>query len=155
MPRQDAKKNIILDSEDEHFLNEYAIWIDHNGYAICDKTINGTRSRFRLHRLIFGCVDEMQDLDHKNGNKLDNRKENLHLVSRSVNMSNTIKRKDSSQPFKGIQVLPGGNFSVKVSNGKRIGTFAQIDDAKKCYLDYLNKKLGYIPERIGVEYAVI
>lgn len=42
------------------------------------------------------------EVDHKNGNSLDNRRENLRLATRSQNIANTRKSTSSKSPFKGI-----------------------------------------------------
>ncbi|MCP4599218.1 MAG: hypothetical protein GY847_01550 [Proteobacteria bacterium] len=56
---------------------------------------------WRLHRCIMdaGPTDE---IDHRNGNRLDNRKENLRVATRSQNMANTILRKNNTVGLKGV-----------------------------------------------------
>ncbi|AEI70945.1 endonuclease [EBPR podovirus 2] len=43
--------------------------------------------RFRLHRLVIGDPAEGMEIDHINGDGLDNRRENLRFVSHSENMT--------------------------------------------------------------------
>lgn len=121
-------KKIKVDKDDEHLLDRYSIWVCKYGYVICDKNIKGTRSRSKLHQLIIGKKDGL-DIDHINGDKLDNRKANLRHVSRSVNRVNTPKRKNSGNPYKGIQKLPYGRWRAKGPNGIHWGSFGTPEEA--------------------------
>ncbi len=47
----------------------------------------GKTGTIRMHRAVLG-YDGDQDVDHINQNSLDNRRENLRVVSRSVNVQN-------------------------------------------------------------------
>jgi hypothetical protein len=134
--------DILIDEEDRWLLDHYSVWIDHNGYAICDKMKNGKRERYRLHRLILNYHQKDKEIDHINRNPLDNRKSNLRLVSHGINMTNCPKRFDSKQIYKGIQKLPSGRFSARVSGGKRVGTFNTAEEAFEKYKEYTNAKYG-------------
>lgn len=67
------------------------------GYAISTGRING--EQVRLHRFIMRFPLEM--VDHKNRNKLDNRKENLRVCNKSQNAVNTARKKGKNR-FKGV-----------------------------------------------------
>lgn len=54
-----------------------------------------------LHRLIMDCPKNMQ-VDHKNGNTLDNRRCNLRICTQSENNRNTKKRRDNTSGYKGV-----------------------------------------------------
>lgn len=54
-----------------------------------------------MHRLIIGAVPG-QKVDHRNGNGLDNRRENLRFCTDSQNFQNSRKRKGCSSRFKGV-----------------------------------------------------
>lgn len=56
-------------------------WIYNQGYAHC-AGIGG------MHRLILGCNDPNRVVDHINGDRLDNTRANLRIVSRWQNKNN-------------------------------------------------------------------
>jgi hypothetical protein len=60
----------------------------------------GQRS-VRMHRLLLGAT-ELQEVDHVDHNGLNNRKNNLRIVTNSQNSSNTRLHADSSTGFKGV-----------------------------------------------------
>ena len=54
-----------------------------------------------MHRQIFQLSPEDPEVDHKNGNDLDNRKDNLRLATSRQQKGNT-RRKSKKAPYKGI-----------------------------------------------------
>lgn len=75
-----------------------------------------------LHRFILGLYDEnfnsiprsRKEVDHINRNKLDNRKENLRLITSSQNKVNQPKRniKKATSVFKGVSFYKSGNYTA-------------------------------------------
>jgi hypothetical protein len=56
-----------------------------------------------LHRLILGISDPKIEVDHRNGNGLDCRRQNLRACSRQQNSRNAQKwRRKTSSKFKGV-----------------------------------------------------
>ena len=55
----------------------------------------------RLHRLIMN-EPRGRVVDHENGNSLDNRSVNLRVATRSQNLFNSCKRKNTSSRFVGV-----------------------------------------------------
>lgn len=84
------------------------------------------------------------DIDHRNGNKSDNRWLNLRLATRTQNNANTPVRETNSTGFTGVyrQTDGKGKFFARITLNKRsihLGTFDSIDDAvharKKAEID--------------------
>jgi hypothetical protein len=69
--------------------------ISNNGYAMLDLCKDGKIKRFLVHRLIAETLlpnpDNKPQVNHKNGNKLDNRIENLEWNTRSENQKHSIQ----------------------------------------------------------------
>ena len=93
-----------------------------------------TNSRIYMHRLI-NKPSVGFEIDHINRNKLDNRKENLRIVTRSQNQMNRVIQKNNTSGYKGI-----------TWNQKRKKWQAQIMVNYKCII------LGCFVE---IKYAII
>lgn len=59
-------------------------------YAIRWKSINGIQRKIRMHRFIMGLAGGAEDpvvVDHLNDDGLDNRRENLEIISQEENVA--------------------------------------------------------------------
>jgi len=83
----------IVDEEDYEKIMTFK-WYLSCGYA------NGSNGR--MHRFIMDAKKEDPIIDHINGNKLDNRKENLRFVSSSQNSQNKKKKRNTSSEYIGV-----------------------------------------------------
>ena len=121
----------IIDEEDYDKFVKGESFYSNKGYARSGK------DKF-LHRLIMNAPDGM-DVDHINGNPLDNRKSNLRICSRSQNQMNKGKYKNNTTGFKGVHFYkPTGKFVSRIKvDGKNLylGCFEKAEDAYKAYCD--------------------
>ncbi len=106
---------ILIDDSDIELVGKYKWRIQQKKHCktpyvarLAHKTINGKcRTRnIRLHRYILGLSDinvwNWDLVDHKNGNTLDNRRDNLRVVNFSQNTWNARKMKGCSSKYKGV-----------------------------------------------------
>lgn len=88
-----------------------------------------------LHGMILSAPDGM-DIDHANGNGLDNRRSNLRFATRSQNSANSNK-KGSTSRFRGVcWDKRRGNWHVAMRCNYRsvnIGNFASEEAAARAY----------------------
>lgn len=105
---------------------------------------------YYLHRVIwlwhFGYIPKV--IDHINGNRSDNRIENLRDVNTQENTKNSSLRKDNKSGYVGVQWYPSRNKWVAYINinkkRKTIGYFVNKKDAIKTRLNYA-KNNNYHP----------
>lgn len=106
-----GKYDILIDKDDYDKVISFAPngWEikfttgSNNPYAITRKTIAGVRKQFYLHRVIMNVLDNpTMHIDHININPLDNRKENLRIVTRRENMKNRTSKKNSACKYLGV-----------------------------------------------------
>ena len=103
IPLVNDKGYALIDNEDYALVSEYNLYLamrPPNIYITCTKQINCKTKYIYLHRLILK-AKKGQEVDHRNGNGLDNRKNNLRFCTRSQNMMNQKRRKGTSE-FKGV-----------------------------------------------------
>lgn len=92
-------KFALVDNEDFERLKPFKWRYSTVGYAT---TVGSKRGDvIYMHRLILGTPMGMFT-DHKNSDRLDNRKENLRICTKGENERNTPKRKNNTSGFKGI-----------------------------------------------------
>ncbi len=96
----------VVDDEDFLDLHQFSWYVlGHPGKEYAAR-YGGTTEKgtihLRMHRLILDAPQNME-VDHINGNRLDNRRCNLRLATRSENGRNRGKNKSiSSSKFKGV-----------------------------------------------------
>jgi hypothetical protein len=73
----------------------------HLRYAYSVEKSNGVYTRIKMHRLIMSPPDGMH-VDHINGDGLDNRRENLRVVTPQLNQANSRKHLVGGSRFKGV-----------------------------------------------------
>jgi hypothetical protein len=100
----DKGKETIVDDEDYEYLNQWKWYCSTAGYAnratVRDK--NYKQKKILIHRVIMKAPKNLQ-VDHINGNRLDNRKENLRIVTKQQNHMNRRKLDlKKSSKFKGV-----------------------------------------------------
>jgi hypothetical protein len=97
-------KIALVDDEDYPYLSAFN-WCatkDRNKwYAVRSFRRNGKQVRVRMHMVILKAPAGLE-VDHKNGNGLDNRRDNLRLATRSQNKRNGIKLEGTSSIYKGV-----------------------------------------------------
>lgn len=129
-------KVAIVDDEDYVRLAKYKWHLFSRGYAARGIWENGKVKAIYMHREILN-VESGFVTDHINGDKLDNRRQNLRICSQLENTRNRKKRGDCKLQFKGISKNNGSqNFSSNIKiKGERIslGSFKTQLEAAKAY----------------------
>lgn len=110
-----------------------------NGYVI----VNINYKLYRVHRIIWYMHTEIDpvgyEIDHKDGNPLNNKIENLRICTRSENGHNTRLSKRNTSGYKGVywdQNLKKWRARIK-HNGKmhELGLYATAKEAGTAYVE--------------------
>lgn len=140
-------KTTTVDDEDYNYLNSFN-WHYSTGYAMRQPPRKkGKRTPILMHREITNCPKE-KEVDHINGDKLDNRKKNLRICTRSNNGKNqSIQNRQKSSIYKGVSLIKSTlkwRASIKI-NGKQfnLGHFHTEKDAA---IAYNNAAIKYFKE---------
>lgn len=126
-----------LDDADRAFLESMGCWHRHSsGYLVrFIRDEAGKKIKLYAHRVIMehmnGCpLPEKLVIDHKNRDPMDNRRENLRLVTHRQNCLNTSHAK-------GYTKLANGKYRAIIKvNGKAIelGHWSTPEEARAAYL---------------------
>ena len=138
--------DMIVDDDVYEWASKNRWHVDSKGYARRKQRYGPRKENkthiIRLHRLIINAPEDMQ-VDHINGNKLDNRRENLRLCTNAQNCQNQTKRKTNTSGYKGVCFHKKTNkWTAAISvNYKRIylGLFNTAAEAGKAYSEAAKK----------------
>lgn len=129
------KDEIFVDDEDFDSLSKFVWYISKcrdKKYAI-KNLWKQKPSKMYMHRLIMGVHGSKSNLlvDHINGNGLDNRKNNLRLVTNSINTANRPLQSNNTSGFKCVYKVKNKWVVVIKHKGKNInfGTFDSLESA--------------------------
>lgn len=132
----------IVDDEDAEYVNSFGTWYESDrGYAMKKTKINGKNVSLRLHRLIAKPPKGLV-VDHINGNKLDNRRENLRCVSQAINSWN-VERSDKHTKYE----LPKG-----ISFDKEKGKYVASKTIRRRF-DTLQEAINFTKESEELDYG--
>src|SRR3972149_7546049 len=99
-------KFAMVDDEDYEWLNQWKWHYHSKGYAARSVKISKRVKLILMHRIIIKNCDSFL-IDHIDRNRLNNKKENLRICTRSENYFNAIKHFDNRRGFKGV------NFNLR------------------------------------------
>ena len=130
----------LVEPLDYYRIRHFKWFVHGNGsnlYAARSELTNDLRSKIiYMHRQLMSPPAGLV-VDHHNCDSLDNRRDNLRVVTQAVNMRNRRKRKNTSSRYIGVHFDKQRNkWSVHIRyNGKKIwlGRFVNEIDAAKAY----------------------
>lgn len=141
--------SVMVDDEDYDGLMKNK-WCYHGGYAVRGQRKGKTNRLIRMHAQIMGTPKGMVT-DHINRNRLDNRRENLRIVTQQYNSLNTRMSKNNTSGYRGVHHVGKGSRKrnklwaavIKV-NYKTIflGDFSTPEEAALAYNNAAAKYFG-------------
>lgn len=120
-------KFALVDDADFEWLNQWS-WCYNKGYAVRNKK---PRS---MARLLLDAPASMQ-VDHKNGDSLDNRRENIRLATQAENQHNRRVFAKNKSGYKGVDLFhKRWRAQIKFNNKKiYLGYYDTPEDAARAY----------------------
>lgn len=130
----------IIDAADAPLVDGFNWFSRGDGnttYALRNENTGTKRRTLYLHRLLMSDPDGAQ-VDHVNGDGLDNRRSNLRLASAQQNVFNQRLSRKNTSGLKGVsRVKATGKWCAKITlNGKskHLGYYATVELAHAAYV---------------------
>lgn len=126
----------MVDDSDFEELSKYKWRINKVGSRIyATRTILTERGRrgMTMHRHLTGETDRKIDIDHKDGNQLNNQRSNLRRATRSLNNANQKISVRNLSGYKGVHFCKERRKWVASIASKSLGRFDVIEDAVIAY----------------------
>lgn len=139
----------IVDNTDKTWLTQWS-WCILHGYAARSKTLMNNEGK-RVHRTLYMHREIMAplpgfDVDHINGNRLDNRRENLRICTHQQNLFNSKLSAANKSGYRGVSWDTNNRrWVVQIRlNGKPyyIGAFRDKHEAARAYNEHALKFRG-------------
>lgn len=128
----------IVDDEDYNELSKHKWCADNSSKTNVYALRRVGKKLSRMHNEIIGRKDGLE-IDHINGNGLDNRRANLRFCTRSQNRMNGRKNADNTSGYKGVtksKKSPNNPWHAHIKfNGitKHLGNYKTKEDAARAY----------------------
>jgi hypothetical protein len=99
-----------VDKRDVGALSSRSWRLRHDGYAIARVSREGRTTDLPMHRFLLGLErGDPREGDHRNGNRIDNRRRNLRIVTRGQNAQNCARHRRWKNPdsgYRGVSWAP-------------------------------------------------
>jgi hypothetical protein len=125
----------VVDDGDFEWLSRNSWYLSQNGYAMRSSAKDGVRFCLPMHRAITDAPSGMH-VDHINGDKLDNRRENLRVCTPAQNQGNRVAH--AGRRFKGViyqqKIAPKVRAEIRRDGRARhLGCFSTEEEAARAY----------------------
>lgn len=124
-------KFALVDDDDFEKINQFKWFFHDMGYA-CRK------QRILMHRIIMNPPKNME-VDHINGNGLDNQRKNLRIVTHKQNMYNQKVQKNSISKLKGVRHMRDNRkkpWQAYICPDRKFISLGYFDSAKEAATAY-------------------
>lgn len=129
----------LIDYCDRHLVEDQ-LWCAQlrrgRPYAVHTTNREDKNSISQLHRAILCLTDPGQQVDHANGNSLDNRRCNLRLATSRENAHNRKRQANNRTGYKGVWRAPNGKYVASLKHNGKILTLGRFDSPVDAALAY-------------------
>jgi len=154
----------LVDEADLPLLRKFKWWSAEGAYTHYAVTIGPDGRQTMMHSML---LPHASEVDHANGNGLDNRRSNIRACSHAENMRNRRKNINAKSRFKGVWPARNGKWRAMIEqSGEKLvlGTFqseaqaaAQYDRAARLFFGKFartNEMLGLYTDADRLELAL-
>lgn len=133
-------KVAIVDEIDFEYLSQWKWKCTSHGYAArAVRKGEGERGRqVYMHRVVARPLED-QEVDHRNCNKLDNRRSNLRICSESENKRNRTAHRNNKLGLKGVSLHSSKTcYMARIMKDRKLvhlGYFKTPEEAHKAYTE--------------------
>jgi hypothetical protein len=124
----------MVDDKDYKYLNQFNWATDE--YGTVTSSLGKSGKRYIMARFLLEAPDSLE-IDHIDGNRLNNQRSNLRFATSSQNKVNRGPRKDNTSGYKGVSWhKQRKKWSARImAEGKyhSLGLFSQKEEAAKAY----------------------
>jgi hypothetical protein len=140
-------EHVLFDIEDYDLIKNFYWKLDSRGYVSTFDMKDGKSKCILMHRLIMNVSgNDKIEIDHIKHNKLDNRKSELRIVTKSQNMQNQSLNSSNTSGVKGVSFYKKtSKWRAYIQLNKKfihLGLFVNFDDAVKARKNAENKYFG-------------
>lgn len=152
IPISGGKAYAIVDDQDAALILQSTWYLAHNGYAHRNLPRGKKRGGVTyMHRLIAGFAETSEQVDHIDGDKLNNRRANLRVANFHANQWNRkktklVQGKSTSSRYKGVTWDKTGRVWVgQITQNRRrfhLGRYQCEEEAARAYDAAAIQKFG-------------
>lgn len=118
-------------------------------YVLGSYSDNGKRKDILLHRYLLGITDPHIDVDHKDHNGLNNRRNNLRALKHSHNVQNKRAYRNNSTGIRGVTIdKKTGKYRCSLQSKGRTLLNKKVDDIKEAARIVVEARKKHFPYSI-------
>ena len=127
-----SRYEVLVDDSDLTWVPLYEWKVSGQNYVYRN---DPDRGYVRLHREILGVRDKKVYVDHRNGNRLDNRRDNLRAATPQQNAANNSSKscyagKARVSSYKGVTFRRGKwRMNIKLPDGRKVDRLFPTEEA--------------------------